>query len=50
MATDTSTVIARVGLDDRGFQEGVSKIQRSLKVVQSEFSVASSKLGDFGKS
>lgn len=50
MAGDASTVVARVGLDDRGFQEGVSKIQRSLKVVQSEFAAASSKLGDFGKS
>jgi len=50
MARDSSSVVARVGLDDRGFQEGVSKIQRSLKIVQSEFAAASSKLGDFGKS
>jgi phage-related protein len=50
MARDANTVVARVGLDDRGFQEGVAKIQRSLKVVQSEFAAASSKLGDFGKS
>lgn len=50
MAGDSSTVVARVGLDDRGFQEGVSRIQRSLKVVQSDFAAASSKLGDFGKS
>lgn len=50
MAESTNTVIARVGLDDRGFQEGVYKIQRGLKVVQSEFAAASSKLGDFGKS
>ncbi|MBP2028691.1 TP901 family phage tail tape measure protein [Acetoanaerobium pronyense] len=45
-----TSVVARVGLDDRGFQEGVQKIQRSLKVVKSEFAAASSKLGDFGKS
>ncbi len=50
MAANSSTVIARIGLDDRGFQEGVAKIQRGLKLVQSEFAVASSKLGDFGKS
>jgi phage-related minor tail protein len=50
MAGGSNTVIARVGLDDNGFQEGISRIQRSLKVVQSEFVVASSKLGDFGKS
>lgn len=50
VARDANTVIARIGLDDRGFQEGVSKIQRSLKVVQSEFAAASTKLGDFGNS
>jgi len=50
MASSNSTVVARIGLDDSGFQEGVSKLQRSLKVVQSEFAAASSKLGDFGKS
>ena len=50
MASGNNTVVARVGIDDSGFQEGVSKIQRSLKVVQSEFAAASSKLGDFGKS
>lgn len=50
MAANSSTIIARIGLDDRGFQDGVAKIQRGLKLVQSEFAVASSKLGDFGKS
>lgn len=50
MASNGNTVVARIGLDDKGFQEGVSKIQRSLKIVQSEFSAASSKLGDFGRS
>lgn len=50
MARDASTVVARVGLDDRGFQEGVAKIQRGLKLVQSEFAAVSSKLSDFGKS
>lgn len=50
MAADASTVVARVGLDDICFQEGVSKIQRGLKLVQSEFAAASSKTGDFGKS
>ncbi len=50
MAKDSNTVIARVGLDDQGFQDGIAGIQRSLKVVKSEFAAASSKLGDFGKS
>ncbi len=49
MARDSNTVVARVGLDDKGFQQGVASIQRSLKVVKSEFAAASSKLGDFGK-
>lgn len=47
---ESTAVVARVGLDDRGFQEGIQKIQRSLKLVQSEFAAASTKLGDFGKS
>ncbi len=46
----SNTVVARIGLDDKGFQEGINKIQRSLKVVKSEFAAASSKIGDFGKS
>mgnify|MGYP004704179943 CR=1 FL=1 len=50
MAGGSTTVVARVGLDDSGFQEGVTRLQRSLKVVQSEFAAASAKLGDFGKS
>ncbi|MBU3100660.1 MULTISPECIES: phage tail tape measure protein [Clostridium] len=50
MAADNNTVVARIGLDDKGFQDGVAKIQRGLKLVQSEFAAASSKLGDFGKS
>nr|WP_243128906.1 phage tail tape measure protein [Clostridium novyi] len=50
MARGGNTVVARVGLDDKGFQEGVTKIQRSLKVVKSEFAAASSKLKDFSKS
>ena len=48
--SSSTAVVARVGLDDKGFQEGIQKIQRSLKVVQSDFAAASSKLGDYGKS
>ena len=50
MASGGNTVVAKVGLDDSGFQQGISKIQRSLKVVQSDFAAASAKIGDFGKS
>lgn len=50
MSKSSNTVVAKVGLDDSGFQQGVAKIQKSLKVVKSEFAAASSKLGDFGKS
>ena len=31
MARDSNTVVAKIGIDDSGFQEGASKIQRSLK-------------------
>ena len=49
MARDKNTVVAKIGLDDKGFQDGVTRIQRNLKIVKSEFASASSKLGEFGK-
>lgn len=37
-----------LGLDGTGFQDGISKVNRQLKIVESEFAVAAAKLGDFG--
>jgi len=39
-----------VNLDSTGFQNGISQLNRQMKVVQSEFQAATAKLGDFGSS
>ena len=49
MASGGNTVVAKIGLDDKGFQDGISKVQRSLKLVQSEFAAASTNMGGYGK-
>jgi len=48
MADDS--VIIRFGLDDSAFQSAISRIDRSLRLVQSEFSAASSRIGNFERS
>lgn len=50
MATEIGNLIAKVSMDQTGFQQGISKLNRELKVVQSEFKASSAQLGDFGKS
>lgn len=40
---------ARISWDDTGFQQGVTSINRQLKVVQSEFKASSAQAGVFGK-
>lgn len=39
-----------VNLDSTGFQNGISQLNRQMKLVQSEFQAATAKLGDFGSS
>ena len=46
---EIGNLIARIDLDQVGFQQGISALNRQLKVVQSEFKAASAGLGDFGK-
>jgi len=48
MADDS--VIIRFGLDDNAFQSAISRIDRSLRLVQSEFSAASSRISNFERS
>lgn len=50
MATVVGNLVAKVSMDQTGFQQGISKLNRELKVVQSEFKASSAQLGDFGKS
>jgi hypothetical protein len=48
MADDS--IIIRFGLDDSTFQSAISRMNRSLRLAQSEFSLASSRLSNFGSS
>jgi phage-related minor tail protein len=48
MATEDLGLKFKFGFDGTGFQQGVSAINRELKVVQSEFQASSAKLGKFG--
>ncbi|AEI39790.1 phage tail tape measure protein [Paenibacillus mucilaginosus] len=47
---EAGSVVVKVGMDGTGFQNGISNINRQLRLVQSEFAAASAKLGDFGNS
>lgn len=40
----------KVSMDQTGFQQGISALNRQLRIVQSEFKASSAQLGDFGKS
>jgi phage-related minor tail protein len=50
MATEVGNLVAKVSMDQTGFQQGITRLNRELKVVQSEFKAASAQLADFGKS
>jgi len=47
---EIGNLVAKVSMDQTGFQQGISALNRQLKVVQSEFKAAGAQLGDFGKS
>ncbi|MEJ8546632.1 phage tail tape measure protein [Brevibacillus borstelensis] len=47
---EVGNLVAKVSLDDTGINKSMAELNRSMKVVQSEFQAAGAKLGDFGKS
>lgn len=47
---EIGNLVARVSMDQTSFQDGISKLNRQMKLIQSEFQAASAKLGNFGKS
>ncbi|SHH05841.1 phage tail tape measure protein [Tepidibacter thalassicus] len=47
---EVGSLVVRVGMDSTGFNTSISKLNRQLRVVQSEFQAASVKLGNFGNS
>lgn len=48
--SEVGKIVVKVDLDGTGFQNGVSNLNRQMKIVQTEFQAASAKLGGFGKS
>jgi tape measure domain-containing protein len=50
MAEEVGNLLVRVGLDGSGFQQGISSLNRQMKIVQTEFQAAAAALGDFGDS
>jgi tape measure domain-containing protein len=50
MNEEVGTLKAKIELDSVGFQDGISKINRQLKVVQSEFQATAAELSKFGSS
>ena len=50
MSEEIGSLVVNIGMDNTGFQNGVSKLNRQLRVVQSEFRAASENLGNFGES
>jgi phage-related minor tail protein len=47
---DDLTLAIKVAMESQSFQTQISDMNRQMKVVQSEFSAASTKLGEFGNS
>ncbi|MNH99796.1 Chromosome partition protein Smc [compost metagenome] len=48
MAIIVGDLIARLNLDGSGYQKGVAEINRQTRLVQSQFDLASARLGNFG--
>ena len=49
MAEDVGSLVVRVAMDNSNFQQGVQNLNRSMKVIQSEFKNATSGLKDHSK-
>ncbi|AEB77631.1 tail protein [Clostridium botulinum] len=49
MADDIGSLVVKVAMDNSNFQQGVQNLNRSMKVIQSEFKNATSGLKEHGK-
>lgn len=47
---EVSNLVTKITLDDTGIEQSMAALGRQMKVVQSEFAAASSKLGEYAKS
>ncbi|MCY6354513.1 hypothetical protein [Clostridium sp. ZS2-4] len=49
MAEELGSLAVRIGLDSSGFQNGISSINRELRVLDSEFKASNATLGENAK-
>ncbi|MDU1422005.1 phage tail tape measure protein [Clostridium sporogenes] len=49
MAEDVGSLVVKVAMDNSNFQQGIQNLNRSMRVIQSEFKNATSGLKDHGK-
>jgi TP901 family phage tail tape measure protein len=49
MAEDVGSLVVRVAMDNSNFQQGIQNLNRSMKVIQSEFKNATAGLKDHGQ-
>lgn len=47
---EVSNLVTKITLDDTGVEQSIAALGRQMKIVQSEFAAASSKLGEYEKS
>ncbi|WP_026975985.1 tape measure protein, partial [Alicyclobacillus contaminans] len=50
MSQEVMDIFVSFGINMDNFNDGITKINRQMKLVESEFQAAAAKLGDFGKS
>ncbi len=50
MSQEVGNLVVRIGMDSTGFQNGVSNLNRQMRVIQSEFKAATAGTGGFGTS
>ncbi len=49
MAEDVGSLVVRVAMDNSNFQQGIQNLNRSIRVIQSEFKNATAGLKDHGQ-
>lgn len=49
LAREIGSLNVRIGLDSSGFQNGISNLNREMKVIESQFKASTAALGEHGK-
>lgn len=50
MSQEVGNLVVRIGMDSTGFQDGISNLNRQMRVIQSEFKAVAAGSSDFGNS